>query len=89
MGSLVPDPDGGDRIDGFQVHLGGQLGGAVHLRDQAEGPARRRPDLPHKFVASDSSARGSSTATRAQDFSEWFNGLEPAEAETVVAGARG
>ncbi|MEX2457977.1 MAG: nitrite/sulfite reductase [Actinomycetota bacterium] len=87
MGSLVPDPDGGDRIDGFQVHLGGKLGGQYQFGKKQKGLRVAGRDLP-KFVAG---LVGTWLEHRdeGQDFSEWFNELEPAEAETVVAGARG
>ncbi|MCA1727606.1 MAG: nitrite/sulfite reductase [Actinobacteria bacterium] len=87
MGSLLPDPDGGDRIDGFQVHLGGKLGGEYRFGTKVKGlrvPARELPTFVAGLVGTWLEDRD-----EGQDFSTWINGLEAPERETVVAAARG
>ena len=85
MGSLVPDKQG-ERIEGFQVHLGGRLGGEYRFGKKVKGLRVAGEDLP-RFVAG---LVGSWLEDReeGQDFSGWINGLEPEQVDTLVTAAR-
>ncbi len=86
MGSLVQSKEG-ERIEGFQVHLGGKLGGEHQFGTKVKGLRVAGQDLP-RFV---SGLVGTWLEHRdeGQDFSSWINGLEMPERESVVAAARG
>jgi sulfite reductase (ferredoxin) len=86
MGSLMPGADGG-RVDGFQVHLGGRLGGEHRFGKKVKGLRVEAEQLP-RFVAG---LVGTWLEHRdeGQDFSAWINALPAPEVEQVVTAARG
>jgi sulfite reductase (ferredoxin) len=85
MGSLMPGPDGG-RVEGFQVHLGGRLGGGHRFGTKARGLRVAADDLPG-FVEG-LVLRWLAGRDEGEDFSTWVNGLSRDEVDELVAVAR-
>jgi sulfite reductase (ferredoxin) len=82
MGSLLPDGNG-ERIDGFQVHLGGHLGGEYRFGKKAKGvrvAARDLPDFVELLVRCWLDERD-----EGEDFSGWVNRLPQAEVDDLMA----
>ena len=82
MGSLVPGDDG-ERIDGFQVHLGGHLGGEYRFGKKVKGVRVAARDLPNfiEFLVRcwlDERDEG-------EDFSAWVNRLPQDEVNDLMA----
>jgi len=81
MGSLVPDGNGG-RIEGFQVHLGGHLGGDYRFGKKVKGlrvAARDLPDFIELLVRCWLDER-----EEAEDFSGWVNRLPQDQVSDLV-----
>lgn len=84
MGSLMPG-DNGDRIEGFQVHLGGHLGGEYRFGKKAKGlrvPAEQLPPFIESLVRTWLGERD-----EGEDFSSWINRIPEQEVGRVVAHA--
>jgi sulfite reductase (ferredoxin) len=82
MGSVVPDGNG-TRVDGFQVHLGGHLGGEYRFGKKAKGVRVAADDLPN-FI--ELLARCWLTERdEGEDFSGWVNRLPEREVEGLLA----
>jgi sulfite reductase (ferredoxin) len=81
MGSLVPG-DNGERVDGFQVHLGGHLGGEYRFGKKVKGVRVAATDLPD-FIELlvrcwlDEREEG-------EDFSGWVNRLPQHEVSDLM-----
>ena len=82
MGSLMPDGNG-ERVDGFQVHLGGQLGDQRRFGRKAKGVRVRARDLPDFLEFLIRCWLGE--RDEGETFSGWVNRLPDDELEAVVA----
>ncbi|MGH2711256.1 MAG: nitrite/sulfite reductase, partial [Actinomycetota bacterium] len=81
MGSLLPDGNGG-RTEGFQVHLGGHLGGEYRFGKKVKGLRVAADDLPdfiELLVRCWLAER-----EEAEDFSAWVNRLPQSEVDDVL-----
>jgi sulfite reductase (ferredoxin) len=85
LGSLVPGPDG-ERVEGFQVHLGGHLGPDAALARRAKG-VRVRADALDDYLEG-LMRRFLETRDDDEPFHRWAARAEPAWLEPRAALAR-
>jgi sulfite reductase (ferredoxin) len=86
MGSLVPGDDG-KRVDGFQIHLGGQLGDQRRFGRKVKGVRVRAEALPNFLECLIRVWLGE--RDEGETFSGWVNRLPDEELRGVVALATG
>ncbi|HEV3475616.1 MAG TPA: nitrite/sulfite reductase, partial [Actinomycetota bacterium] len=82
MGSLVPG-DNGHRVDGFQIHLGGQLGDERRFGRKVKGVRVRAEELPDFLEFLIRVWLGE--RDEGETFSAWVNRLPESELQGVMA----
>ena len=85
LGSLVPGPDG-ERVEGFQVHLGGHLGPDAAFARRAKGVRVRGDELDEYLEGL--LRRFLETREDDEPFHRWSARAEPAWLEPRAAGVR-